>query len=121
MGILIFLIIFILAIKEKVKIFEKMKVTYFIGTISYVLYLIHQNIGYQIIIGLNKHFGESYNILYVFITIIIMIGISYLINTFFEKKIQTKLIKKLTIERGKESSETIFCPRRSRMYWLYIK
>ena len=97
-GMLIFLMIFILAVNEKVKILEKITPIYFIGTISYVLYLIHQNLGYQIILGLNKTFG-NYNILYAFITIAIMVGISYLITRLYEKPIQNKLSKKMNSER----------------------
>ena len=97
-GILIFLLMFILAIKEKLKILEKITPIYFIGTISYVLYLIHQNIGYQMILGLNKTFGD-YNILYAILTIIVMVGISYIITKFYEKPIQNKLIKVINDKR----------------------
>ena len=97
-GISIFLLMFILAVKEKLKILEKITPIYFIGTISYVLYLIHQNIGYQMILRLNKTFGD-YNILYAILTIIVMVGISYIITKFYEKPIQNKLIKIINDKR----------------------
>lgn len=93
--IILFLIIFILAIHKKLTILERIKLLYILGTISYVLYLLHQNIGYQIILGTCNRFGTNYIGFYIIITILVICVISYMINKYYEKNIQNYISKKL--------------------------
>lgn len=62
---------------------------YWIGGISYILYLIHQNIGYQILLKLCS-INNQFRLIYIVIVYIVVILISYLIDRFYEKKIQRK-------------------------------
>ncbi|MDD6224247.1 MAG: acyltransferase [bacterium] len=64
------------------------KVLWELGKLSYVLYLIHQNIGYQIILYLTNHFGE-HSLLYAIITLGIMILASWIIHSVFDAPIQS--------------------------------
>ncbi|MCH5166336.1 MAG: acyltransferase [Erysipelotrichales bacterium] len=63
------------------------------GDISFILYLIHQNLGYIIILKLCSIYG-SYSLWYVLIAFIIIICITIFIYEIFEKRIQLE-IKKL--------------------------
>jgi peptidoglycan/LPS O-acetylase OafA/YrhL len=78
-----------LALKEKLKL-KNFKPLIYIGSISYPLYLIHQNIGYQIIYYLMKHF-DKFSYSYAFFAIIFVIILADLINKFIEKPVQRRI------------------------------
>lgn len=82
-GILVFLLIFLLALKYP-KINTKHSILYFIGSRSYIIYLIHQNIGYQIILGLCKSNGY-FKFIYLAFTFAIILIFSYLIDKLLKK------------------------------------
>ena len=76
------------AINQKLK-FLSNKLFVFLGSISYSLYLIHQNLGYIILLKLNKiGIDNQYVIL---IPLVISILISYLITKYCEKPIMKYL------------------------------
>lgn len=91
-GICIFILFFVLTIRRKMKFLENKFLTY-LGDISYITYLIHQNIGYQILLKMNA-ISNEYLLIYVLITIIIIIFLSTLIFNFYKKYIQ-KWINKI--------------------------
>jgi len=102
-----FTIILYLAVNNKMS-FLRNKKLIFLGTISYSLYLIHQNIGYIII-----RKGYQYDIhpiISITIAIIFTIGLSFLLNKYIEKP-TGKFIKKIyklrqptTISKQKNST-----------------
>ena len=61
------------------------RVFQFLGTISYALYLIHQNMIYEIQYYLTYFTGE-YNYLFGIVAIALIIPIAYLLYTLIEKK-----------------------------------
>jgi len=89
-GIDVFLIVlgiygvFWLTINQKLK-FLSNKVLVFLGSISYSLYLIHQNIGYIIIIYLKKAGLDSS--IWIVIPIVVSIGIAFFITKYIENPI----------------------------------
>ena len=68
------------------------KVFIYIGNISFILFLIHQNIGYQILLFLYHH--NFYNYFSIFLVVIFMIIISSVFYELIEKKIQLFLKNK---------------------------
>nr|WP_321453578.1 acyltransferase [uncultured Carboxylicivirga sp.] len=85
-----FTIIFYLGINGKLSILRS-KLLVFLGTISYSLYLLHQNIGYIII---NKGYELNFNPVFsVVMAVLIMIFVAYLSYKFVERP-SVKLIKK---------------------------
>ncbi len=85
-GIFIFTVIFIILIKYPIK-SCKLHLLLYMGKTSFIQYLIHQNIGYIILLKIINLTGH-YNICYVGITYIIIFLISTVIYEFYEKKIQ---------------------------------
>lgn len=65
-----------------------------LGSISYIGYLIHQNIGYQILLGLTDYFGK-YSIAFVPFTMLIIIGLSAIIYKYFDLPLQKIIIKRI--------------------------
>jgi peptidoglycan/LPS O-acetylase OafA/YrhL len=77
----LFILVFELVLREKMR-FINNKILVFLGTISYSLYLIHQNIGYVIIRNF-YYFGISPNIgilFAIFIAIVLATAITFLIE-----------------------------------------
>ncbi|WPU95617.1 acyltransferase [Mucilaginibacter sabulilitoris] len=62
------------------------KVFYFLGAISFPLYLIHQNIGY-IIINYFKRYDSNFPIYWIILPVLINILIAAIISKYFEKPI----------------------------------
>ncbi|MCA0987042.1 acyltransferase family protein [Guptibacillus algicola] len=72
----------------------------FLGTISYSLYLVHQNIGYVILNNM-----DSWNLthpLYIVIPILISILLASLVTFYIEKPIQSYLLKRYTTMKGEK-------------------
>ena len=69
----------------------------FFASISYPLYLIHQKIGYVIIVEIieNVHLSSEYIII---VPIITSIFIAWLINKYIEKRLSNYLLKHLNVE-----------------------
>ena len=82
-GVLIFLFSFVLAINYKLK-FLNAKTLVYIGGISYPLYIIHQNLGYQLMLCMTKMLNKFSNI-YILVTIIMAILIATLLQYMSEK------------------------------------
>lgn len=80
--------LFLLAIKQNCFIF-KSKMLIYLGTVSYPVYLIHQNIGYELMYNLMKLYGE-YKIWMSFLAIILGILLGIILH-FIGKTIQQKL------------------------------
>jgi len=91
MGVLIFNIILIVS-ESKILQYHNSEILLKLGSISYVVYLIHQNIGYQILLGLTDYFGE-YSITFVPFTMLIIIGISTIIYKYFDLPLQKYITK----------------------------
>ena len=90
---LVVFVIIILAIFKKLAVLEKIKFLGKLGESSYILYLIHQNIGYQIILALVGFFGPQYAIWYGLGAMLSMMGISYVIHKLYEAPLQQKCLK----------------------------
>ena len=90
-GILFGLILFILATEQKLK-FLNRKIFFTLGSMSYIVFLIHQNIGYQILLYLCNLYG-GYNVLFIFIVLGIILIISYLLYKYCEIPINKKINK----------------------------
>jgi len=79
----IYFVVFFLFTKNALS-FLKVRALVFLGSISYSLYLVHQNIGYLVIHGLEKHeLANSISVLLV--PLIVSISLATLITTFIEK------------------------------------
>lgn len=85
--------IFIRLIDKKYDFIDNNKSIKYLGNISFVVYLIHQNIGYQIILLL-YNIVDTYSILFAFIASAFTILLSILIYELFEKKFINTLRKK---------------------------
>ncbi len=98
----IFLFIFIYAIKEKIKILDN-KLINNIGNISYITYLLHQNIGYQMLLGMSFVFNQ-YMPIYTLIVTCIVLGMSAIIYKYYEIPIQKRITAtiKETFENSKK-------------------
>jgi len=88
-GIIIFILCFVLVLKKEINILKNQLLTA-LGTISYIVYLLHQNIGYQILLCLNNIY-KQYNLLFTICPIIIIIAMSIIIYQYYERAIQRKL------------------------------
>lgn len=89
--VLILYFVFWLAITKKISLLSR-KPLLFMGNISYGLYLIHQNIGYIIILKMNDlGFNNQY---YLIIPLIISIILAYIITKYLEKPMMKFLYKK---------------------------
>lgn len=77
-----FYLVFYLFVYGKLKILSN-KILLFFGSISYSLYLLHQNIGHAIIYNIRKVL--DYQIIYIPITFIIVVFLAYLVNFYIEK------------------------------------
>ncbi|MET1176935.1 acyltransferase [Peribacillus simplex] len=99
----VFFLIFYLLIKNKLT-FLNFKPLTFLGTISYSLYLIHQNIGYIVIDIMENHnlINEVYLIIPVSISIVLATLITYYIEkptiSIFKKQMKKRKIMKLEKE-----------------------
>ncbi len=93
MGVLIFNVILITS-ELKILQYPNSKILLKLGSISYVVYLIHQNIGYQILLGLTDYFGE-YSIAFVPFAMLIIIGISVIIYKYFDLPLQKIITKRI--------------------------
>ena len=91
-GIILFLLMFLLMLRKKYNV-TKYNILYFLGGMSYIIYLIHQNIGYQILLGLYD-INKEFKFIYIIITFSIILIISYIINKFFEEKVQNIIEKR---------------------------
>ena len=85
---LIVVLLFLLAIKQNCFIF-KSKILIWLGTISYPIYLIHQDMGYELMYNLMKYFGE-YKVWMSFAAICLGILLGVIIY-FIDKKTQRKI------------------------------
>lgn len=88
------------SLKEKLK-FLKWKPLIYIASISYPLYLIHQNIGYQIMYYFMLYYCE-FLYWHALIAFIFMFIFASLIDRFFEKPIQKKI--SLWLESGNKKN-----------------
>jgi len=87
-----FYVVFLLISLEKSNFFNR-KIYFYLGILTYPLYLIHQNVGYILI----NYFENSLNkYLLLFLIILFMLGISYLIYYFIDNKFSNNLKFKLT-------------------------
>lgn len=93
-GIMIFLMILLILLFKEQKEILILTPLYYIGDMSFVLYLIHQNIGYQILLKL-YNLGFGFKFIYVIITLLIILFISYIIDRLFEKRVQRIIREKL--------------------------
>lgn len=82
-GAIISTLVFIGAIKSKIKVLNS-RLLVWLGNISYIVYLIHQNIGYQIELYLTRRFGE-FNYLFACIAIIVILLLAININLTLKK------------------------------------
>lgn len=90
-AVFIFFILFYSLINDRLQFFIKRPFV-FLGTISYSLYLVHQNIGYVIINFLeNKGFVDE---VYIIIPIVISIFLATFITFYIEKPIQNVIRKR---------------------------
>lgn len=101
-GIEIFLFIFVHAIKEKITILDN-KLINGIGNISYITYLLHQNIGYQMLFGMIFVFHQ-YMLMYTLVVTCIMLGISAFMYKYYEVPIQ-KRMSEIMKEKFKNSQK----------------
>lgn len=90
-GIVVGMILFVLAIRKKIKICDR-KIFLKLGDMSYIIFLIHQNIGYQILIYLCSLFGK-FNLVFILVTFIIILIVSFLLYKYVECYIQNKIDK----------------------------
>lgn len=90
-GTIIVLGVFILTIKEKLAILEKIKFFTILGESSYCIYLFHQNIGYQIILALLSLTHDQHIVPIIFTTMLIMISASIAIHYLYEAPIIRRL------------------------------
>lgn len=90
---LIFTFIFTLILNNKISLKNKFLLS--IGNISYELFLIHQNIGYIILLKINQY--QNLNIFHVLLVMIFMFIIAYLLNLIINKIL--KFIENLHIRK----------------------
>lgn len=95
----IFYGVFYLLINNKL-VFLRGKVLTFLGTISYSLYLVHQNIGYLIIDFLEQN-GLIHEI-YILFPIVFSLSIASIITFWIEKPIQKVIMKKYKLKLHRE-------------------
>lgn len=88
----VFFTLFYALIYGKLSFINSKKLTH-LGTISYALYIVHQNLGYIIINFLEKN-GFTHEI-YILIPIIISVVIAYLITFYLDAPLQKILRKKM--------------------------
>lgn len=85
-------IIFYLFVYNKLVFFEKFKILIFLGTISYPLYLVHQNFGYAIMLSLEKlNLNREIGI---WIALILSIIVASIITFYIEPPLK-KFLKKM--------------------------
>lgn len=89
---LVFYTVFYALVFDKLKFLGKIKFLTFIGTISYSLYLVHQNIGYVVINFLENH-GFTHEI-YILIPLAVSFSLASLITFYIENPIQDYLRRK---------------------------
>lgn len=82
------------AINNKIKYLNKFSLIVKIGDISYIIYLIHQNIGYMIMNYLNRNWGFHFIICIIISSIIILI-LSYIIKFIIVKLFSIENINKI--------------------------
>lgn len=88
----IFYLVFFLISLEKLNFFNR-KIYFYLGILTYPLYLIHQNVGYILI----NYFENTLNkYLLLILIVLFMILISYLIYYFIDNKFSNNLKNKLT-------------------------
>ncbi|MGX6445633.1 acyltransferase family protein [Neobacillus sp. K501] len=103
-AVLVFLVVFYALINGKLK-FINFKPLIFLGTISYSLYLVHQNIGY-IILDVLGSFGLT-NEIFIIIPIAISIGFASLITFYVEKPIQNIMKRNGNKNKPIKTKETV--------------
>ncbi|GAB4163060.1 MAG: hypothetical protein Tsb0033_22840 [Winogradskyella sp.] len=87
----IFFIVMFLVSTDKLNLFNK-KIFLYFGVLTYPLYLIHQKIGYMIF----NSFGTYINKWILLVTVImIMLGVSYMINKYIEKPLGNYMRQRL--------------------------
>lgn len=91
-GILLFLLVYLLAVKQKLQILNK-QVFIKLGGISYIVYLLHQNIGYQILLFCYDLSGEFYWF-FIFFPIVFVIFLSFGIQMIGQLQWKEQKIKK---------------------------
>jgi len=92
-GSLIFLSIFILALKKEFAVL-KLRPLVWLGTISYIVYLLHQNIGYQLLLFMTKIF-HGFHVSYIIYTMVIVLLLSYLVSLFIQQTKQYNIMRVL--------------------------
>lgn len=92
-AIQIFIFIFIYAVKEKIKILDN-KLINGIGDISYITYLLHQNIGYQLLLEMISMFNQ-YMLIYTFVVTSIILCMSAFIYKYYEIPIQKRISERI--------------------------
>ncbi|CAD2073300.1 acyltransferase family protein [Phocicoccus pinnipedialis] len=101
---ILFVAIFGLVLAEKMKWLNN-KILLFLGSISYPLYLVHQNIGYAMIKEMEK-FGMTHE-LWILIPLGLSIALSVLIVKYIEVPVQNFLYKKYKAYRSTNSRTVV--------------
>jgi len=91
-GIFLFLLFYILAVKNKLQILNR-QVLIRLGGISYIVYLLHQNIGYQILLFCYDISGKFYWF-FIFLPMVFVIFFSFGIQTIGQLQWKKQKIKK---------------------------
>lgn len=91
---IIIIVLMLMVVEKNIKL-EKKGFFVFIGTISFPLYLLHQNIGY-IVIRFLEQVGFT-NEIWIFIPMIVSVFFAYVVYSFIEKPL-SKMLKRILIK-----------------------
>ncbi|MBW4966827.1 acyltransferase [Pseudoalteromonas sp. CR1] len=74
------------------------KILLIIGSISYPLYLLHENIMISLIIKQGKIFGDLYPLSYMLLPIVFLVPLSYFIARYFEPSFRELILKFISLK-----------------------